>query len=169
MLRSSRELTVEEQRRLAQEGGAKVLVELGMHDEIGLPRCGLSARSATDWRSSSTKRLRSRIAQHPPHLLFEHLGIVERAARGASEQLLVGNDCSRERTTGETQDRCRSRRWRHWCARAGGALDPKQKVEADEQALERGLNALLEPALLSPASKERRAASATSSPVAGRR
>jgi hypothetical protein len=86
------------------------------------------------------QRLRTRVGQHPPHLLFERCGISQRAVGRHIDQLVVRDAApEEERQTGgqlEIADVVRAVRLKVlWIP-----LDAEQELRAHEQASERHLD-----------------------------
>ena len=96
----------EQQLGFALERLPQVAVEIR---RIGPRRSSVPAGAATG-RRSCRPALGARVGQHPPHLLFEHRRILQRAARRRVQQLVVRECCSRGRTTAATRARDRSTR-----------------------------------------------------------
>ena len=74
---------------------AQVFVEFGIQLRIG-DEAGNLAQLEPPCREPLDERIRARIAQHAAHLLLEHRGIFQLAARGRIQQLLVGNAAPQE-------------------------------------------------------------------------
>ena len=138
---------VEQQLRLALEGLPQVVVEVGIHEHVGIPVSQLAQEQPLS-REIADQRPRARILQHPPDLLLEHRGILELALLGGLQELLVGNAAPQEerqaRRQLEVADAIRGARGN--VRRI--ALEPEHEVRVRQNPAQRHLDALVEvPAL----------------------
>ena len=135
---------LEEQLRLAAEGPAQGLVEVGEDDEVGRDR-GQVAQVQPLGREVGDQRRRPPVGEHAPHLGLEHRGVAQLAAGRGLDQLVVGQAAPEEerqpRRQLEVAHPVRPVRPR------GVALDPQQELGAHQQPAQGHLDALVEAAV----------------------
>jgi hypothetical protein len=139
------QLVVHQQLGFPQERASQVLVELGEDVRIGRPARDLAEAEPLAGEVLG-ERTRARVPQHPADLRFDHARIREPPALGQRQQLVV-----RDAAPEEKRQARREVEVAQPVGRAGPkvrriGLDAEQEVEADEHALERGLDPGLEPA-----------------------
>ena len=146
---------LDEELRLGAERLTQAVVEVR---EVALRRSGQRhvPQEQPLPREVLHQRVGAWVGHHPPHLLLEHAGVPQLPFHRDVQQLVVRDAAPQE----ERQPR----RQFEVADTVGGAasgvgridLDPVQELGADQQALERTLDAALEPALRPPFFEERK-------------
>ena len=126
-------LIADEQLRFHRHRFAQVLVEFGIQLRVG-DEAGDLAQLEPSRREPLDERVRARIAQHAAHLLLEHGGILQLAARGDTQQLFVGNAAPQEKRQLRREVQVGSRRTIH----------SEDEARRGQHALEAALNAGVE-------------------------
>src|SRR5262249_8410368 len=137
----------DEELGLAPQRVSQRLVEVREQDLVGMFRVDVAQEQPLR-REIGDERLRSRVGEHAPHLCIEYFRIFQTPGDRGIEQLVIRNAAPQE----ERQAR-REIEIADAIDRAGGnvggrTLEAEQELRADEQPLDRLLNAAIESALL---------------------